>query len=171
MSVTVYTTPTCGYCHQVKRYLGGKGVSYREVDVSRDQGAAQEMVERSGQMGVPVIDVDGEMVVGFNVQELERLLAARRERPSLGLKVADAAGIAANRGGGPTSGAYVGAGGPGSVGAGAGLRVGDVIVSLGGETVVESADVSRVMRGVAAGRRLELGYLRNGQIYQTEVSF
>ncbi|MBI2224175.1 MAG: glutaredoxin family protein [Betaproteobacteria bacterium] len=64
--ITVYTMPTCGYCRQVKRFLTERGVEYREVDVSADEKAALEMVERTGQLGVPVIDVGGTLVVGFN---------------------------------------------------------------------------------------------------------
>ncbi len=74
--VTVYTTPTCGYCHQVKRFLKEHGLQYREVDVANDEAAAIAMVERTGQYGVPVVDVDGTLVVGFNRPRLEQLLQA-----------------------------------------------------------------------------------------------
>lgn len=74
--ITVYTTPTCGYCRQVKRFLTERGVEYREVDVSADEEAALKMVERTGQFGVPVIDVGGALVVGFNRARLEQLLQA-----------------------------------------------------------------------------------------------
>lgn len=72
--VTVYTTPTCGYCHQAKRFLAEHGVDFREVDVSIDEAAAIELVRRTGQYGVPVIDVGGALVVGFNRSRLEQLL-------------------------------------------------------------------------------------------------
>lgn len=73
--VNVYSTPTCPYCHSVKDFLKGKGVEFTDYDVSADQIKAKEMVEKSGQMGVPVIEIDGKIVVGFNQSEIEKLLA------------------------------------------------------------------------------------------------
>ncbi|MEA3323094.1 MAG: glutaredoxin family protein [Patescibacteria group bacterium] len=76
--VTVYSTPTCGYCTMAKDFLQEKGVEYTEVDVSVDQQKAQEMVEKTGQMGVPVIIInkDGqeEVLVGFDQVQLTNLL-------------------------------------------------------------------------------------------------
>lgn len=72
--VTTYSTPSCPYCKMAKQYLDEKGVEYTDVDVSADQDAAAKMVELSGQMGVPVIDVDGKMIVGFNKDELNAAL-------------------------------------------------------------------------------------------------
>ena len=66
MDVTVYTTPTCPYCHQVKQYLTQRSIAFREVDVSRDQAAAAEMVRQTGQQGVPVTVIDGQTVVGLD---------------------------------------------------------------------------------------------------------
>ena len=74
-NVTVYSTPTCPYCVRVKEYLTKKGVVYRDLNVAVDRAAAHEMVQKSGQMGVPVIAVDDKVVIGFNQRELERLLA------------------------------------------------------------------------------------------------
>lgn len=74
--VTIYTTPTCGYCQQAKRYLRAQGVEYREVDVSADEAAAKQLVLRTRQFGVPVIEVGGSLVVGFDVRRLEKLLHA-----------------------------------------------------------------------------------------------
>ena len=72
--VTVYTTPTCSWCTTLKTHLKKHGVRYSEVDVSRDQNAAQEMQRRSGQMGVPQTDIGGEMIVGFDKGKIDRLL-------------------------------------------------------------------------------------------------
>lgn len=72
--VTIYTTPTCGFCHMAKSYFNQTGVKYKEIDVSSDMKAAQEMVAKSGQMGVPVIDVDGQITVGFDKPRLQKLL-------------------------------------------------------------------------------------------------
>ncbi|MFH1802395.1 MAG: glutaredoxin domain-containing protein [archaeon] len=74
MTVTVYTTQTCPWCQVVKQYLKKNGVSFIEKDVSRDQAAAHEMVRKSGQMGVPVIDANGQIVVGFNEEVLRQIL-------------------------------------------------------------------------------------------------
>lgn len=73
-NVTVYTTPTCTWCNTIKRHLQENGVRYREVDVSRDQKAAEEMVRRSGQQGVPQTDINGEIIVGFDKTRINRLI-------------------------------------------------------------------------------------------------
>ncbi len=72
--VTVYTTPTCPWCTTVKNFLRKHGVRYTEVDVASDQGAAQSMVSKSGQQGVPQTEINGEMVIGFDQSKLNRLL-------------------------------------------------------------------------------------------------
>ena len=64
--ITVYSTPTCPYCVMAKRYLADKGMKYEDVDVSRDQKRAFEMLTKSGQMGVPVLDIGGKVIVGFD---------------------------------------------------------------------------------------------------------
>lgn len=73
-TIIVYSTPTCPYCTMVKQYFDENNVKYTEVDVSRDEKAAEDMVKKSGQMGVPVIDVGGQIIVGFNQPELARIL-------------------------------------------------------------------------------------------------
>lgn len=75
--VTVYTTPTCGFCTMLKRHLSQKGIRYVEKDVSKDTVAAQEMIKKSGQRGVPVIDINGRVVVGFNRGLINRLLGIK----------------------------------------------------------------------------------------------
>ncbi|MFC2124299.1 glutaredoxin domain-containing protein [Bacteroidota bacterium] len=72
--VTVYTTPSCPWCTTVKNYLRKNGVRYSEVDVASDQNAAQNMVSKSGQQGVPQTEVDGKMVIGFDQTKLNQLL-------------------------------------------------------------------------------------------------
>ncbi len=72
--VTIYTTPTCVYCKRAKEFFGAHNVVYEEKDVARDVAARNEMVEKSGQLGVPVIDVDGKIVVGFDESELQTAL-------------------------------------------------------------------------------------------------
>jgi len=74
MSVAIYTTPSCSYCSLVKSYLSEKGISYSEYNVAQDTRKAEEMVRKSGQMGVPVLDINGKIIVGFNKPEIERAL-------------------------------------------------------------------------------------------------
>lgn len=74
MRVTVYSTQSCPYCTLVKNYLKERKVPFSEYDVGRDQRRAEEMVRKSGQMGVPVVDVDGRIILGFNRPEIDRAL-------------------------------------------------------------------------------------------------
>jgi glutaredoxin 3 len=64
--IIIYSTPTCPYCNLVKDYLIQKGIEFEEKDVSLDRTAAREMIEKSGEMGVPQIDINGTIIVGFN---------------------------------------------------------------------------------------------------------
>ncbi|MFP4375798.1 MAG: glutaredoxin family protein [Spirochaetales bacterium] len=70
----MYTTPSCTYCKKAKDFFRQNNVRFTEYDVSRDQRRADEMVKKSGQMGVPVIDINGRIIVGFNQPEVERAL-------------------------------------------------------------------------------------------------
>jgi len=74
MAVNVYTTPTCGYCVKVKEYLRSKDVKYTEYNVASDMRKAEEMVRKSGQMGVPVLDINGKIIIGFNKPEIDKAL-------------------------------------------------------------------------------------------------
>lgn len=73
-NITIYSTPTCPYCKMAKEYMTEKGVAFTEIDVSADQSKAEVMVKKSGQMGVPVIDVDGKILIGFDKKELNEAL-------------------------------------------------------------------------------------------------
>lgn len=73
-SVTVYSTPTCSWCNTLKTHLKKNGVRFTDVDVSKDQKAAENMVRRSGQQGVPQTDINGEMIVGFDKIRINTLL-------------------------------------------------------------------------------------------------
>ena len=74
MAITLYSTPSCTYCRKAKDYFRQNHVPFSEYDVSRDQRRADEMVRKSGQMGVPVIDINGRVIVGFNQPEIEKAL-------------------------------------------------------------------------------------------------
>ena len=73
-TVTVYSTPTCSWCQAAKDHLTSQNVSFDEVDVAADMERAREMVEKSGQYGVPVLDIDGEIVIGFDRARINALL-------------------------------------------------------------------------------------------------
>jgi len=74
MAVRIYTTPSCVYCNKAKQYFRENKISYTEYNVAQDLRRAEEMVKKSGQMGVPVVDVNGRIIVGFNQNEIERAL-------------------------------------------------------------------------------------------------
>lgn len=172
MQVTIYTTPTCGFCHQAKAYLRQKGIPFVEKDVSADPAAAMEMVRLSGQQGVPVIVVDGEVVVGFDVRRLEALLAraSASSRPRLGASVADAATIARKRGQPPIAGAYVGKVHPGSAAERAGLRPSDIVVECNGWPIRDADELIRTVAGLPQGRPVPLVVLRNGQRLRLQLT-
>jgi glutaredoxin-like YruB-family protein len=74
MAVTIYTTPSCGYCKVAKEFFRTQHDSFTEYNVASDQRKAEEMVRKSGQTGVPVIEVNGKIIVGFNKPEIEKAL-------------------------------------------------------------------------------------------------
>lgn len=167
MNVTIYTTPTCGYCAQAKQFLTRQGIPFLEKNVAADRQAAMEMVRISGQQGVPVITVDGQVVVGFNQPRLMELL--KNAKPKLGAAIADVSSQARKNADLPTSGAYVGRVRPGSPAERAGLRRGDVITALGGQPIIVSDDVERLVSQMPRGRDVSLTYIRAGREYDTLV--
>ncbi len=72
--VIVYSTSTCSFCIKLKQFLDEKKVEYEAIDVSTDPEKAQEMMQKTGQMGVPVIDIEGEIIVGFDKGKIESAL-------------------------------------------------------------------------------------------------
>lgn len=72
--VKIYSTPTCPWCIRTKQFLKDNNIIFEDFDVSTNQQAAQEMIQKSGQMGVPVLDIDGKIIVGFNKEELKTAL-------------------------------------------------------------------------------------------------
>lgn len=75
--VLVFTTPTCAWCNRLKTYLRERRIAFREVDISRDDRAAKDVVRKTGQVGVPVIEIDGRAVVGFDKARIDSLLGLR----------------------------------------------------------------------------------------------
>lgn len=76
--ITIYSATWCGFCHTAKRYLDQLGVKYEDKDVEADQANMQASVQKSGQMGIPVIDVNGTIIVGFDKPKLDEALRANK---------------------------------------------------------------------------------------------
>ena len=74
MNIIVYSTTTCPYCNMAKAYLKEKGVEFEEIDVSVNQEKGQEMIKKSGQQGVPVLDINGTIIIGFNKAKIDEAL-------------------------------------------------------------------------------------------------
>lgn len=72
--VIIYSTPSCVYCRLAKEYFKENRVQYKEIDVAADQKKAEEMIEKSGQLGVPVIEIDDQIIVGFDKPKIQHLL-------------------------------------------------------------------------------------------------
>ncbi len=79
MNITLYTTPTCPYCKLMKDFLRERSLPFTEIDVANDTAAANEMVKMSGQMGVPVIKIEDQIIVGWNKSALEEVLGAKHK--------------------------------------------------------------------------------------------
>lgn len=79
--VTIYSATWCGFCHTAKRYLDQLGVKYEDKDVEKDQANAVAAVEKSGQMGIPVLDINGTVIVGFDRPRIEEALKANKLIP------------------------------------------------------------------------------------------
>ena len=75
MKVLVYSTPTCPYCVMAKQYLKDKEIEFEDFNVAEDHEKAKEMMKKSGQQGVPVLDVNGEIIVGFDKAKIDAALA------------------------------------------------------------------------------------------------
>ena len=72
--VKIYSTPTCPWCKKTKAWLTEKKIEFEDIDVASNKEAAKEMIEKSGQMGVPVIDIDGTIIVGYDVDKMSKAL-------------------------------------------------------------------------------------------------
>lgn len=170
MDVLIYTTPTCGYCRQAKEYLKTRNVPFAEKNVAADGLAAQEMVQRTGQRGVPVLVINGQTIIGFDRGRIDAALA-QQSSPRLGAAVADAAGRSAREGQKLPEGAYIGKVNAGSPAERAGLQVGDVLVALGGQSIRCADDVQRTLSALTIGQTVTLGVWRAGQRIQLQAKF
>ena len=128
------------------------------------------MVRLTGQLGVPVIVIDGQVVIGFDRPRLEQLLASRdSQRPHLGLKVADASKTSQRIGGVPVFGALVGAVVSASLGERAGLRNGDIITELNLRAIRGVDDLEGAMANLTPGSRATIVFLRGQETLRAEI--
>ena len=173
MNVIVYTSPTCPYCTMVKEFLSQKGVSFDERDVSRDPSYAQELMNSTGQMGVPVTIINGQIVVGFDRGRLEQLTSQTQagQHPPFGASIADAGRMAAARARGIVLGAYVGRVRPGSIAERIGLAPGDVITELNMKPIANADDLEDALANLNSGSRFSVVFLRNNETMTTEGIF
>lgn len=158
----------------MKEFLSRKNVPYVERDVSIDRDAAIDMVATSGQRGVPVIVIDGQVVVGFDRARLEQILGTKanssKQPPTLGLAIADAQSRVGPGGPLAQEGAYVGRVSDGSIGARLGLQPGDVIVDINGRHIVKAKDVETALAALSSGQVIRVTFNRVDQWLTREVT-
>ena len=128
------------------------------------------MVRMTGQMGVPVIVVDGEVIIGFDRPRLEHLLFKSNERPHIGLKIADSSILMKKHGTNPVPGAYIGAVAPSSPAERAGLRKGDIITKVNLEPVNGADDLERITANLTAGNRATIVFLRDQDTRKADIT-
>ena len=154
----------------VKEFLSQRGIGFEERDVSRDRNAAQELISKTGQMGVPVTVIDGQTVIGFDQRRFEQILAQRKPR-KFGASIADASIITAKQGSGITLGAYIGSVKPGSVAEKVGLLAGDIIIEFNMRPIANATDLDHVLSNINTGSRFSLVVLRGNNKMTTEGAF
>ncbi len=74
MTVKLYTTPACPYCYTLKAFLKDKNIAFEEIDISQDEKTKDEIIKKSGAIGAPIIEIDGQIVVGFDKEKIVKLL-------------------------------------------------------------------------------------------------
>jgi glutaredoxin 3 len=154
----------------VKELLSQRGIDFKERDVSRNPSYAQELAESTGQMGVPVTIINGQIVVGFDRGRLEQVLSQTQpgQRLSFGASIADASKITARRGSGIILGAYIGRIRQGSVADRLGLAPGDIITELNMKHLTNASDLEHALSGLNAGNRISLVFIRGNKTMTAE---
>jgi S1-C subfamily serine protease len=152
------------------------GVKYQESDVSVDRAAAQEMVDLTGQMGVPVIVINGEAIIGFDRQRIQELIAAgpssgspSTQKVRFGLKIADAQKMAPQAGGVLMGGAYIGDVEAGFAGERAGLKSGDIITEINNRQISNAGDLAQFLASVKPGDIVTIIFRRSGETRKSEI--
>jgi glutaredoxin 3 len=177
--ITVYSTPTCPWCDRAKDYLRSRSVEFVEKDVSTDMAAAREMVEISGQQGVPVIATDQDVVVGFDQVRLGRIADrfSGPKRPPFGVLGANAEDYFSRHphlaplGEVDIKGVYVGKVKPNSVAAKAGMQAGDVIQSLANKRVRTMISLDQLVESVRTGDTVSVRVLRGSEDVNLTLDF
>jgi S1-C subfamily serine protease len=155
----------------LKEFLSNKGISYQDHDVNADPTAAQEMVRLTGQNGVPVTVIEGQIVVGFDQPRLEWLLAqVPAATPlKLGAGVADV-GNSGRKDLPINFGAFVGRIKPGSIAEKAGLAVGDIIIQLNNHGVSRAAHIELLIAKIKPGDKLNFVFIRGNTVNTAEIT-
>jgi S1-C subfamily serine protease len=153
----------------VKEFLSQKGVSFREIDVSRDYSAAQDLVNRTGQMGVPVTMIDGQVIVGFDRVRLEQAIGRVKaaKGPRFGASIADAGKITARQGQ-AILGAMIGKVRSGSVAGRLGLVPGDIVTEFNMRSISNANDLEGALSKLEKGNRISLVFLRGSKTLSSE---
>ncbi len=146
-------------------------MKYTEYDVSQDREAGEEMIALTGQMGVPVTVIDGEVVIGFDRARLQAILAGGdgRKPVHFGLKIADADKVAQKQGAIPVFGAVIGEVSLGSLGEKAGLRAGDIITKVNIWRVSNADDLQKALLGLKPGDIASIMFLRGSENRKSEI--
>ncbi|MCX6012369.1 MAG: PDZ domain-containing protein [Chloroflexi bacterium] len=153
----------------MKEFLSRKGVKYTEKDVNKDEAAAEEMIAKSNQMGVPVIIIDGQVIVGFNRPVLENLLSKPGGKVHFGLGIADSSVVAQKLGQELLPGVFVGKVVKGSPAEKADLKEYDVIIEFNTQPVKNSADLEKLIQELKPGSKVNLTYVRNKETLRSET--
>lgn len=178
-TVTVYSTPTCPWCDRAKEYLRSRSVPFRDVDVSRDMDAAREMIQLTGQQGVPVIATEHEVIVGFDQLRLARIADrfSGPKRPAFGVLGANAEDYFGRHpekkpsGEDDIKGVYVGQVKSNSVAQRAGIAVGDVIQAVANKRVRNMVALDQIMSSVKAGDQVSARVLRGSDDVNVTLDF
>jgi S1-C subfamily serine protease len=157
----------------VKEYLSQRSIGFEERDVSQNPAYGQELMRSSGQMGVLVTIIKGQIVVGFDRGRLDQLLtqSPKRQRLLYGASIADASKITAKQGSGIILGAYVGSVRPGSVAARIGLVPGDIITELSVRNIANASDLEQAIANMDNGARFSLSFIRGNKTMTSEGAF
>jgi glutaredoxin 3 len=151
----------------VEEFLSQRGVNFEKRDVAENPAYAEELVRTTGQMGVPVILISGQTIIGFDKPRLEQAIS-QIQRPSLGAAVADADRITMRAGTIAAAGAYVGKVRPGSLAEKMGLTSGDIIIEVNKQKVANTADLEREVSKTGEGSRVSLVFIRDGIRHSAE---
>jgi len=149
----------------VEEFLSHRGISFQKRDVSQNAAYAQELIRSTGQMGVPVTVIDGQIVIGFDRGRLELILAKRqkKQRPSFGASIADASKITAKQNTGIILGAYIGSVRPDSAAGKIGLVSGDIVTEFNSISITNDTDLEHVLSTINSGSRFSLSFLRDNK--------